>query len=166
MMRRKDREMDDRFALQVVDECAFAVMSVVLADGQPYGIPLSIARIDNTIYFHCAREGKKLDALLHNPRVSIACVSNVQPLKDQFTTEYESAIVSGTATRVCEDAEKIVALRAIGTRYTPDNMSRFDDAIAQSLQRTDVWKIEIEAITGKRKKYDAQGNELKYGRTL
>jgi hypothetical protein len=59
-----------------------------------------------------------------------------------------------------------VALRAIGTRYTPDNMSRFDDAIAQSLQRTDVWKIEIEAITGKRKKYDAQGNELKYGRTL
>ncbi|HZK29114.1 MAG TPA: pyridoxamine 5'-phosphate oxidase family protein [Clostridia bacterium] len=165
-MRRKDRKMEDSFALQVVDGCPFAVMSVVLPDGQPYGIPLSIARIDDTIYFHCALEGKKLDALLHHPRVSMACVMNVQPLKDQFTTEYESAIVSGTASRVLEDTEKIKALRAIATRYTPDNMDQFDDAISQSLKRTDVWQMEIDEITGKRKKYDAEGNELKYGRTV
>ncbi len=163
-MRRKDREMDRTFALEVIDKCPYAVASIVLPDGLPYGIPLSIARIDDVIYFHCAPQGKKIDALLQNPHISIACVGHVAPRQDDFTTEYESAIVFGMAIRVDNDAEKIEALRAISLRYTPENMKNFDDAIARSLARTDVWKVRIDSISGKRKKYGRDGKEMKFGK--
>ena len=43
-------------------------------------------------------------------------------------------------------------------------MDAFDDAIARSLERTAVVKITLtEPPTGKRKQYDKQGEELKYG---
>lgn len=151
-MRRKDREMDRAFALDVIDRCAYAVMSMVSPDGSPYGVPLSIVRIGEYIYFHCAPEGKKLEALRTNPKVSVACVGNVKPLTDEFTTEFESAIVSGTAERVEAIAEKIEALRATCLRYTPTNMDAFDSEVARSLHRTEVWKIHIDEISSKRKK--------------
>ncbi len=160
-MRRKDREMNQSLALEVLDKCPYAVLSAILPDGQPYGIPLSPVRIGNYLYFHCGPAGKKLDALRHNPRVSIACVSHVKPRTDDFSTEYESAIVSGTASRVTGRQEKIRALEAISLRYTPAFMDHFEEAVAKSLHRTDVWKVEIETVTGKQKKYDENGREIK-----
>ena len=55
--------------------------------------------------------------------------------------------------------------RAISQRFLPHHMDAFDDAIARSLQRTAVVKITLTAPpTGKRKQYDKQGEEMKYGR--
>ncbi len=162
-MRRKDRQMDEDFALQVIDKCAYAVLSTVLPDGTPYGIPLSVARVGEDLYFHCAPAGRKLEGLLHNPAVSIACVGDVTPRTDDFTTEFESALIAGRAVRVTEDEEKIAALRAISLRYTPDNMDRFDDAVARSLSRTDVWRVSMDQVTGKQKKYGPDGREIKSG---
>lgn len=163
-MRRKDREMDQSFALGIVDSCEYAVLSMVLGDGTPYGVPLTIAREGNSIYFHSAQEGKKADALRQCGRVSLACVGRTHRMEYDFTTEFESAIVSGTAQELTGEEEKIHALRLICQRHTPKNMGAFDAAIAKSLHRTAVWRITIEDVTGKRKKYDAKGVELKFGR--
>ena len=75
-MRRKDREMDETFALEVVDKCEYAVLSMVDTEGKAYGIPVTIVRDGMAVYFHCAKEGKKIDALRKNPEVSIACVGD------------------------------------------------------------------------------------------
>jgi nitroimidazol reductase NimA-like FMN-containing flavoprotein (pyridoxamine 5'-phosphate oxidase superfamily) len=60
--------------------------------------------------------------------------------------------------------EKIEGLRAISQKYTPENMKYFDDAVKASIDRTMVIKIEIKEITAKRKKYDVNGDEMKWGR--
>ena len=73
-------------------------------------------------------------------------------------------MINGTAGEVTDDDEKITALRGICQRHTPSNMPDFDNAIERSLSRTGVWKVHIDSITGKRKKYDSNGNEMKYGR--
>ena len=44
-------------------------------------------------------------------------------------------------------------------------MAEFDDAIAKSLSRTAIWRIDISEISGKRKKYDSHGKEMKFGRS-
>ena len=51
--------MPKEWAINIVDKCEWATLSTIDTDGMPYCIPLSIARIDNVIYFHCAKEGKK-----------------------------------------------------------------------------------------------------------
>ena len=163
-MRRIDREMDRDFALMVVDKCEYATLAMIDTDGTPYCLPISIARDEDIIYFHSAKDGRKIDALRNDSNVCMSCVGDTLRAKDKFTTEFESAILRGKASEVTEDEEKIHGLKLICERHTQTNMHEFDTAIEKSLFRTGVWKIEIADITGKRKKYDKEGKEMKFGR--
>ena len=163
-MRRKDREMPESFAYGVADKCEWAVLSMLDPDGAPYGVPLSIAREGTRIYFHCAPDGAKTAALRAHADVCLVCVGDTHRMADKFTTEYESAILRGTVSEVRDAEEKIRALQMLCLRHTPLNMAAFDEAVAKSLARTAVWRIDVTDITGKRKKYDARGVEMKFGR--
>ena len=74
-----------------------------------------------------------------------------QAAEDKFTTYFQSANVRGAASEVTEDQEKILALRALCEKLTPSNMAgdNFDRAIAKSLARTGVWRIQIQEAVGK-----------------
>lgn len=148
-MRRKDRERDREFALKVIDHCQFG--TAAFQGEEPYCLPLSLVRVGEELYFHCALEGKKLELLRKDPRVCVTFVSFNQAAADKFTTYYECAMVMGTASEVTREEEKIAALRALCQRMTPDNMADFENAIARSLPRTGVWRIHMDQITGKGK---------------
>ena len=122
-MRRKDRERDENFALEVADKCDYAVMSMIDTTGKPYCIPLSIARDGSSIYFHCAKEGFKIDCLKNNNNVCISCVGHTKNVPEEFTTEFDSAIIRGKAFEVTENEEKIHALKLICLRYAESNMA-------------------------------------------
>ena len=54
--------MDATWALNVMDKAPYMTVSMTDTNGMPYSVPLSLVRTnDNTFYFHCALEGKKLD---------------------------------------------------------------------------------------------------------
>ena len=151
-MRRKDRERDRQFALDVIDRCEYGVAALATAGDTPYCIPLSLVREGEELYFHCALEGTKLDILRKNPRVCISFVAENVAAMDEFTTYFQSAVVVGTAYEITEDAKRIAALRLISEKLTPANMGDFDNAIARSLGRTGVWGIHIDEVFGKEKK--------------
>ena len=67
-MRRKDRERDRAFAYDVIDRCEYGVAAMAGEGGAPYCVPLSLVRLGDTLYFHCALEGTKLDCLRRSPR--------------------------------------------------------------------------------------------------
>ena len=162
--------MDAIFALEVFDKAPYVTVSFTRPDGSPYGVPLSLARTgDKTFYFHCALEGDKLDCIAANPTVALSavtrCTPTVGPKDGSFTLQYKSAMAVGNAEVVRDRSEKIEALRAICQRFLPQHMEAFGNAIERSLERTAVVKITLTAPpTGKRKQYDKQGEELKYGR--
>lgn len=150
-MRRKDRQMPEKFAWEVVDRCEYAFLSMTGEDGTPYGVPITIVRDGRAVYFHSAMEGRKVRCLRQNPRVCLTCVGNTEIQQDRFTTLYECAVAFGTASEVTEETEKIQALRILCQRHTPANMENFDKAIEKSLARTGIWKIVVEEISGKAK---------------
>lgn len=162
--------MSAEWALDVFDHAPFVTVSMVDAGGLPYSVPLSLARTDaNTFYFHCATEGKKIDILQANPTVCLSAVSKCKPTvgpKDgSFTLEFKSAIAFGTAQIVTNETEKIEALRCICQRFLPNHMAAFDTSIERSLPRTAVVRITLsEPPVGKRKQYDANGDEMKWQR--
>jgi nitroimidazol reductase NimA-like FMN-containing flavoprotein (pyridoxamine 5'-phosphate oxidase superfamily) len=151
-MRRKDREMPREFAEAVIDASRFATLATVDSDGTPYCVALSMVRDRERLYFHCALEGHKIENLRRESRVCISFVGETKLPSDDFTVEYESAVVFGAASEVINRDEKIRALRLICERCTPSNMAAFDAAIEKSLDLTGVWKIHIGAISGKRNK--------------
>lgn len=169
-MRKASREMDEAFALDVLDKAPYITVSFTRPNGAPYGVPLSLARTDGrTFYFHCAPEGDKLDCIEANPRVALSavtrCVPTVGPKDGSFTLQYRSAMGVGKAEIVTDRDEKVEALRAICQRFLPGHMDAFDAAVERSLERTAVVRIVLtEPPTGKRKQYDKNGNELKWQR--
>ena len=162
-MRRKDRKMDEDFAWSVFDRSDCQVLATVNKDGTPYAVPLSCARIGKDIYFHCAKEGQKIENMINQEDVCITAVGEIHIPTGKFTTEFESCILCGKASFVEGAEEKKEALRAICMRYTPENMNRFEEAIEKSMKITAIVKIEISTVSGKRKKYGKDGKELKYG---
>ena len=151
-MRRKDRKKSSEFALLVIDKCAYSVMATVNPDGSPYCIPISLAREGEWLYFHCAHDGQKIENLKHSNRVCVTCVGDVKVVPRDFGIEYESAVINGTASEVTAREEKVSALAVISRRYTPDDMDIFDEVISRNLDRTAVWKIHIDEISGKGRK--------------
>lgn len=156
-MLRKDRQISTEEALLICDKCDYAVLSMTDnsmtdSDNRPYAVPLSIVRDGMTIYFHAATRGHKTDCLRQNPHVCITCVGATRLTPQDFSTDYESAIIYGTATEITDPERKTHALRLISERYAPSNMSAFDDMIARYLSHTAVWQISIEEITGKRRR--------------
>lgn len=151
-IRRKDRQMPEEFAWEVVDKCEYAFLSMAAEDGTPYGLPITIVRDGRNVYFHSAMEGRKVRCLRENPRVCLTCVRNTEIQQDRFTTLYECAVAFGTASEVAEEAEKIEVLRILCQRHTPANMEGFDKAIEKSLARTAIWKIAVQEISGKAKR--------------
>lgn len=153
-MRRKDREKDCDFAFGVLRDCEYATLATVNADGTPYCIPISVILHDHAIYFHSAKDGAKLDNIAHNTHVCISGVRHTKLVPERFTTEFESAVALGTCRLVEDEGEKILALRLLCEKYAGSNMAEFDSAIARSLGRTAVGRVDIMQITGKAKIYD------------
>lgn len=166
-MRKKSREMNSVWALEVMHKAPYITVSFTDAMGRPYGLPLSLASADGVNwYFHCAPEGKKLDAIKIHPEVCLSavtrCTPTVGPKDATFTLQYKSAIAFGKATIVEDDAEKTKGLRLICERFLPDHMAAFDSSINRSLHRTAVVRITLtEPPVGKRKQYDENGDEMK-----
>ena len=150
-MRRKDRAMPREFALAVMDKCEWTTVSFVTPDGRPYAVPVSAVRDGESLYFHTAQEGRKIDCLRHSPVVQVVCVGDVERAADKFTTGYECAMADGVCREVTDDGEKIRALRLISEKYTPGIMAEFDAAVKASLARTGVYEIRLTDITGKAK---------------
>ncbi len=169
-MRKESREMDSQWALEVMHKAPYITVSFIDADGKAYGLPLSLASDDDVHwYFHCALEGKKLDAVKANPEVCLSavtrCTPTVGPKDGSFSLQYKSAIAFGKAELVEDDEEKVHGLRLISERFLPGHMDAFDASIERSLSRTVVVRITLtEPPVGKRKQYDRNGDEMKYGR--
>jgi nitroimidazol reductase NimA-like FMN-containing flavoprotein (pyridoxamine 5'-phosphate oxidase superfamily) len=136
-----------------MDKAPFGIMATVDCDGIPYAVPLNFVRDGDILYFHGAMEGHKIDNLKERPDVCITFIGNVSFPEKHFTTVFESVILYVKAEEVTEDKEKTYGLNLIFERFIPKNMDAFNCEIDKQLKVTSVWKIKIEAISGKQRKY-------------
>jgi hypothetical protein len=150
-MRRSDRQISYEEAIHILQKAEYGVMSTVSGDRIPYGVPLNFCVIENHIYFHSASEGHKIDNITNNPNVSFCAVGETCVLPEQFGTKYESAIVFGTASEVFEK-EKWMALEGLLSKYSWNHYSEGLKYIQSHFEKTRVFKISIETITGKSRK--------------
>ena len=111
-MRRKERQRDESFAWDVLKEAPFVTVSMIGEDGAPYSVPVNAVVDDayRVLYFHCAKSGRKLDALRANPAVSVCAVSRAAVIPGDFTTDYTSAILRGRAEIVEDEGERVKAI--------------------------------------------------------
>ncbi|MGO9387744.1 MAG: pyridoxamine 5'-phosphate oxidase family protein [Methanobacterium sp.] len=150
-MRREDRKISEKEALEILKIGEFGVLSMVTPDQEGYGIPLNYALQNNEIYFHCALEGLKLDFLKYNNIVSFCVVGKSAIISSEFGTMYESAIVSGTIAEVYGEEKRIGLMRII-EKYSGNYIPEGVEYIEKLFDKVRVIKLSIASLTGKARK--------------
>ena len=151
MMRRKDRLITNAETFSILEKGEFDTLSTVSSNHEPYGVPVNYCLINECIYFHCALEGRKIENINNNPRVSFCVVGKTEVLPDQFGTKYESCIVQGVATESFGE-EKQLALEGLVHKYSKSFVSEGLKYIEKLKDKARVFKIPIESISGKARK--------------
>ncbi|MEE8886158.1 MAG: pyridoxamine 5'-phosphate oxidase family protein [Eubacteriales bacterium] len=151
-MRRKDREISDlQEIIGVLDRCR-TIHIGMNADPVPYVVPVSYG-IDTSgsmpvIYFHCAREGHKIELLGEKRNVFVEADSffKVEKTGGGVTTRYESVMGTGTCERVTDPDEILKGLRLLLSHY---DIKDYPMDRCKGLQNLYVYRISLNEITGK-----------------
>lgn len=149
-VRRQDRLLDEERARELLHEGKYGFLAMASAEGG-YGVPINYAISGDTIYMHCAPEGRKLRAIAHDARVTFCVVGSMQIVPEEFTTQYESVIASGVARIVQGDEERRKALRLIVEKYASAHIEEGLRAIERSISRTAIIAIDVDSFSGKTK---------------
>lgn len=147
-MRRQDRKIDSAEAIRILEAGQYGILSTISSSGYAYGVPISYSYNNDSIYFHCAVEGQKLENIEYNNKVSFCVVGNTAPLPQSFSVNYESVIAFGKAVEVFE-GEKQAVLEAIVAKYSAAFTKEGLEYIRNSSSGTRIFKIKIEHMTGK-----------------
>jgi nitroimidazol reductase NimA-like FMN-containing flavoprotein (pyridoxamine 5'-phosphate oxidase superfamily) len=150
-MRRKDRLITNAETSSILERGEYGILSTVSSNKEPYGVPLNYCLIDECIFFHCALEGRKINNINNNPKVSFCVVGKTEVLPDKFGTKYESCIVDGLASESFGE-EKKLALEGLIHKYSANFFSEGLKYIEKLNDKTRVFKISIDSISGKARK--------------
>ena len=94
-MRRFKQQLSEQECVEILEREPRGVMAVHGEDGYPYAFPMNYIYMDGKLYFHCAKEGHKLDALKADNRVSF-CVMDKGYRKDgDWALNIKSVIIFG-----------------------------------------------------------------------
>ena len=150
-MRRKEKEITEREVLDEVLHMAPICRLAMSDNDQPYVIPLNFGYEDNALYFHCAREGKKLDILRKNNRVCFELDVDHELVKGESGCEWgmkgRSVVGIGKAFLINDTVGKQRAFDIIMKHYGAPAPFSYKE---RGLEKALVIKVEIESMTGKR----------------
>ena len=153
-MRRKDREITDfNEIINIIKKCD--VCRIALNDKDfPYIVPLNfgldIQGKEVYLYFHCAMEGKKLDLIAKDNRVTFEmdCDHNFILYEEimSWTMGYESVIGHGVIETV-PDENKYESLKILMRQYHAEDFKFNTDM----MRVTTVLKMTVIDMVGKRR---------------
>ena len=149
-MRRKEKEIAGIGEIESII-CKSQVCRLGMVDeGLPYIVPLCFGYRNNMLYFHSAKEGRKIEILKRNNQVCFEFDIDTQIHADKtacaWGMNYRSVIGYGTATLINDPVEKRKALDIIMSQYTDGEFIYPDKNLNKAL----VIKVEISSMTGKK----------------
>jgi len=149
-MRRTAQQLPQEECLEILRAATSGVLAVHGDDGYPYTVPLSYIVDGDSIFFHCAAVGHKLDAISANEKVSFCVVAQDDVVPQTYSTDYRSVVVFGRA-RILEDTgRKLAVIRKLAVRYAPNNtQEHMQKEIDESMNHLTIVEIVMEHITGK-----------------
>ncbi len=153
-MRKLNKKISDQSVIiDLLNSCHVGRLATVGRDGWPMIKPLNFVFHEWRIYFHCAREGEKLDDIRRDNRVCFEVdlpISYVKgtpenPCRAEYL--YRSVIARGRASLVEESAERALALDLLMAKYQPEG--GYGLYLAEKLALTAIVRIDVEDLSGK-----------------
>ncbi|WP_367567556.1 pyridoxamine 5'-phosphate oxidase family protein [Lacrimispora sp.] len=147
-MRRKKQELAQEECIKILNKGTSGVLAVSGDEDYPYAVPLSYVYQDSKIYFHCAKEGHKLDAIERNDKVSFCVIDQDRVIPEEYTSYFRSVIAFGKARKIEDEEEKRKTLEILAVKYSP-GQEGLSKEIDGQFKRVTMVELSIEHMTGK-----------------
>lgn len=158
-VRRRDRGKDDAWIRSFLRRAPFGFLATVSTAGQPF-LNSNLFVFDEArhcIYLHTHRTGRTRTNVDEHERLAfgVAAMGRLLPAAEalEFSIEYAGVVVFGHGHVVADAGEAASALQLLLEKYAPHLEYGVDyrATTEQELQRTAVYRIDIEAWSGKQK---------------
>lgn len=147
-MRRKNRQLSNEECIDILTNEPRGVLALLGDYDYPYTVPMSHVFADGKIYFHGAQTGHKNDAAKKYEKVSYCVVDRGVKAEDSWWYTFKSVVVFGKIRILTDRDEKIEKLTCLGDKFFPTHEETMDE-ISRLLDRTEVFEITIDHMTGK-----------------
>jgi uncharacterized protein len=131
------------------------------SDNLPYSVAVNFVHEGDVIYFHGSQNGRKMQTLKANPKVSLSIVENFSLIASYFSSTeelacpatqfFKSISIDGEVSIVQESAEKQKALTLLMQKLQPEGGYKpfSDPAYEKMLNATAVLRIDIKELRAK-----------------
>ena len=154
-MRRKDREIKEIIDLKNIVSKADVCRIAFAVNNTPYIVTLNFGyKWDNDLilYFHCAKEGRKLDLMRQNNRVCFEMDIDHEIIKGEtaceWTMKYKSIIGYGLLEIVGDSNEKKEGFGLIMDKYGFAGKKEYDEKL---FNMTEILRLKVTEISGKKR---------------
>lgn len=147
-MRRFNQELPQEKCIEILKAQPRGVMAVHGEDGYPYAFPLDYIYMDGKLYFHCAKEGHKLDAIAADERASFCVMDDGFRKEGEWALNISSIIIFGKVRKIDDAEETVRIVRQLGLKYYPTPES-VEEEIRKAAARVQILEMSIDHMTGK-----------------
>ena len=166
LVREADRAVYDReAAYRILDE-GFLCHVGFVADGQPFVIPTSYGRKDDTLFIHGSAASRMLRQMKEGVPVciTVTLLDGLVLARSIFnhSMNYRSVVVLGKATLIDDPAEKIEALRLLSEHIIPGRWADSRQPNERELKATSILRVPIEEFSAKVRKGPVVDDEEDY----
>ncbi len=152
-MRRKDKEITEKVVKEEILRQITVGRLGTAVDGKPYVVPVNFCYVDDKIYIHTHRDGKKIQNIMKNPNVCFE-VDEGEIIKGEkpcdFSWNYISVIVNGKASIVEDESERLRGFKLISNKYSPGKGQLITETLLKDFKHVWILRIDVEELTGKK----------------
>jgi len=165
---------DKKIIQNILYEAEYGTLALSF-DNKPYSIPINFMELNDDIYFHGAKNGKKIDFIKQNSYASFSVVDSYSILPSYFSTSdgsacpathmFKSVIINGKIEFVDKYDEKVDALNALMKKLQSEGkyISLNDKMYKKVINVTALFKLPPDEITCK-VKFGQNFNKERYER--
>lgn len=153
-MRRSDKEITDQRLLKKILTTAKYVTIALSINNLPYLVSLSHGYDEkqNCLYFHCAKEGKKLHYLRANNNVWGQALVDFGYYEGKCTHLYATVHFSGKVDFIENLSEKRQAMECMINQIDKNPEKLLTDLNEDRLKNTTIGRIDLQYMSGKKSK--------------
>ncbi|AXX94799.1 pyridoxamine 5'-phosphate oxidase family protein [Arcobacter ellisii] len=156
-MRRKEFDVKDENSInEILQTCEYGTLSLI-SEGKPYVVALNFVFFENSIFFHGAKEGKKIEAINSNPNAAFLVVKPYSFIPSYFsdtmaacpaTQFFASVLIEGKLKFIEDGYKKAEVLNALMKKFQKEDSFEeiaYDKAMyTKMLDKTTIIELKIE----------------------
>lgn len=156
-MRRDEFNINDKNSInEILQTCEYGTLSLI-SEGKPYVVALNFVFFENSIFFHGAKEGKKIEAINSNPNAAFLVVKPYSFIPSYFsdtmaacpaTQFFASVLIEGKLKFIEDGYKKAEVLNALMKKFQKEDSFEeiaYDKAMyTKMLDKTTIIELKIE----------------------